>query len=147
MLKEKYNALVEKAAADEEMGDVYLGALENCLASFSDYIMSIYNMEYLIPIMRYRLDGEELRDYISGLDTRRRACHNAAIASINMLHRLANAVGAEPLTEETFDGDNPVQRRAAANFCARMVMEIIYDQVSTGIDDAIDFLSEHKGKA
>ena len=147
MLKEKYLNLVEKASADKELGDVYLTALENCVASFSDYVNSIYNMEVLIPIQRHRLDGEELRDYVSGLDARRKSCHNAAIASINIMHRLANLVGVEPLCEKTLDGDNPVERRAAANFCARMIMEIIYDQVSTGIDDAIDFLSEHKEKA
>lgn len=115
------------------------------MTSFSDYVTSIYNMEVLIPIQRHRLEGEDLREYISNLDKRRKSCHNAAIASINMINRLAKAVGAEPLYEGgEIDAKNPTDRRIAANFCAKMVMAIIHDQVVTGIDDTIEIMANKR---
>ena len=141
-MKEKYLKLVDMIAEDKENGDFYLKALESCLADFDSYVTSIYNMEVLIPIQRHRLEGDELRAYITNLDGRRKACHNAAIASINMINRIAKAVGAEPLYDREIDRDNLVDRRQAANFCAKFVMAIIYDQVSTGIDDTVAFLTK-----
>lgn len=142
-MKEKYLKLVEAVSKTEDK-DILLSALENCMTSFADYVNSIYAMEVLIPIQRHRLEGEDLRSYIEGLDSRRKACHNAAIANINMLNRIAVKVGVDPLYDEIIDGDNPSDRRKAANFCARMVMSIIHDQVTTGIDNTVEYLTKER---
>ena len=142
-MKDKYLELINAVSKADDK-DILLSAIENCMTSFADYVNSIYAMEVLIPIQRHRLEGEDLRSYISGLDSRRKACHNAAIASINIINRICAMVGAEPLYDEIIDGDNPTDRRKAANFCARIVMSVIHDQVTTGIDDTVAILTKER---
>lgn len=142
-LKNKYLALVTAIGAEDEVfRETDLNAVESGMMDFSNYVNSIYAMEVLLPIQRFRLDGDALRDYTVKLDSNRKSCHNAAIASMNLLYRLALSLHCEPLHPHLIDGENPASRREAANFCARIVMDVVYDQVTTGIDDTIAVMAE-----
>ena len=115
MLKEKYSALVAVLSVDEEM----LEFVSERMAHLCNYVDRVVQMEYSIPLLRARYEGQDLIDKIENLDRARRSAHELAIAAVRQLNRLCVAEGVEKL----FSGDES-DRYQIADFCGLVVNEL-----------------------
>ena len=70
-----------------------LTTIDDCLSSMVNYQNSVITMEFRIPIVRMRYDGDALRDAIQNMDATRRAAHESAIVKCRMLNRISAAYG------------------------------------------------------
>ena len=68
--------------------------------------------------MLFRSEGDEYRAWVSDMDRSRRNAHEAAIANVSMLNKMAEKLGVEPI----FDGDIK-DRNAVGDFCGALVFE------------------------
>lgn len=96
-IKAKIEALKEKVKDDADMLSIVHDLVENS----HRYITAVVNMENSITTMRFRLDGEDYRQYMQNLDTARRIVHNALISSVKIVNRLCN----EEKIELIYEGD------------------------------------------
>ena len=79
---ENYTALV---AVAQENG--FLDLVEDMVNSVDRYVSKIFNMETLLPVVRFRYEGAELREKIMELDQSRKIAHDACMSYINILNR------------------------------------------------------------
>lgn len=114
-LRKNYVALVN-AWASEEDGQEVVDLIVDRMNKLGAYVESVYTMEVTLPSLRFRYEGEEYRDKVMALDSRRRSAHEAAIAAVAQLTRWAKAVGVDPM----FVGDLD-DRYAIADFCMEAV--------------------------
>lgn len=117
--KEKFLAMVN---ANKD-NDFVLKMIVNYMNALGDYVASVYRMEMQMPILRFRLDGEEFRDAVMDLDRARRIAHESAIAACGILNRICEKSGVENL----FDG-NVEDRNEVADFCMSAVDTIFKDR-------------------
>ena len=64
-----------------------------------EYPDMIERMEAQTRLIYAHYDGEELRDKMTTLDTNRRRKHDAAMASLNTMNKIAEKTGLEPVTD------------------------------------------------
>lgn len=114
---EKFLALVGAYKGD----DLMLESLEDYMSTLAEYVTRVYAMETQMPILRFRLDGDDFRNAVMDLDKRRRAAHEGAIASISVMNRMAKMANVEVL----YDGDLE-DRLAVADFCMETV-KVFFD--------------------
>lgn len=113
MIKEKYEKLLKAVdAEDQEFIYDYMNA-------FRKYVNAVVKMEIRIPLIRFRLEAEELQYEIMQMDADRRRCHEAAIDACNILNRFSERLGLEPF----FEGDTK-DRYAVADFCLEVCQEL-----------------------
>lgn len=112
MLKTNYENLVAALREDEEM----LEFIKERMSHICNYVDKVTMMEYSIPLLNARYDGQNLRDKIENLDRQRRIAHEMAIAATKQLNRLCVAEGINKL----FDGDED-DRYQIADFCGLVV--------------------------
>lgn len=93
--------------------------VEDIINDLSTYIKRVSDMENAINVARFRLQGQEYRDYISNLDTQRRAAHNNAIVGVKMLNRLCKMNDVPEIYTGKIDDRNEV-----AEFCMAVVKEL-----------------------
>lgn len=125
MIKEMYLNLVEaiKNSPETEYIDDDLKSVLRAMNSFSSYVLSVYNMETNIPIIRFRYEGEELREKIQNLDENRRLTHESAIANVSLLNNICRLYN----VDEIFTGDK-TDRYQVADFCEEVVSEFFKDR-------------------
>lgn len=97
--------------------------VEDIINDFSTYIKKVADMENAINVARFRLQGQEYRDYISNLDTQRRAAHNNAIVGVKMLNRLCKMNEMPEIYTGNMDDRNEV-----AEFCMAVVKELFNER-------------------
>ena len=68
-----------------------LDDVEKLLKAFPEYSNAVITEQQIMPTLRFRLEGQDYRDRVTELDTRRKQCHDAAIDSLNILNRLCQA--------------------------------------------------------
>lgn len=105
--------------AQQEM-DMVSTAVAACL----EYVNNVDNGENAIRCSYARLEGEDLRRAIMGIDRSRRYAHEAAISHVNILNRIAtmfNHVG------EIFVGDIE-DRLQVADFCLEVTNKLFTER-------------------
>lgn len=101
------------------------------LEKFPQYTNIVIREQIMMPIWRFRYDGEELRDKIQDIDQKRKIAHDSAIASVNILNRLSKNLGLEPFADiDTND------RHEVANFVGQYVNEVYNKGIGNTFDDA-----------
>ena len=126
MYKEKFIKLVNAVGDDEDAIDLVKQLMDAAIG----YVKAVYDMETELPFLSLHLKGEEYKELYSALDRERSNKHEAAIARVKMINRLAEQVGQEPL----FDGD-PSERLQVAAFCIAVVDEIFQKRVGAPQND------------
>ena len=104
---------------------------ENTFLSFIKYINHVVRMEILLPMYRFRFDGEELRHRTMELDSTRRILHEAMIANVNILNRLCDKYGIERFMESTED------RYKVAEFAGRYIGEVYFHSIGMTAYEAV----------
>ena len=136
-----YCNLVKAISASKEFEgklDICLSYLERSMSSFPAYVTSVFNMETLMPTLRFRLEPADYREKVMELDMNRKRFHDSAIDAINGINRLCEKCGVELL----FAGDTS-DRNAVAEFCGSIVQEIFEKRTSNqGIRNILRDLTE-----
>lgn len=87
-----------------------LDFIESRMQAFTDYMSHVAWMEIRITRMYVEgINGEELRDKVTALDSSRRSKHNVAMDAINQLNRLSKAYGLEPFYDGEVDHEHRTQ--------------------------------------
>jgi len=120
-IKKVFLELIEANKDDNDMLDI----IADMMNSFSNYVASVYKMETLIPIIRFKYEGDDQQDRIMKLDTARKFAHENAINACNILNRMVKAAGIE---EPFYDG-NIKDRYEVADFCIEVTKEFFNDGV------------------
>ena len=91
------------------------------LDAFPKYANIVINQQITTPLIYNHYEGEELRDKIQDLDSKRHWAHERAIDSLNKLNRLSTNLGLEPFADvDTSD------RYKVADFVGQYVSQV-YD--------------------
>ena len=112
------NAIDQQNPVGSSLRTMLFEAVESGLKNFVDYVNSVYGMETKIAIARFQVDDpREFQEIVKMMDTGRRYAHDAAIASINMLDRICDKHGVEPIYGGSQD------RTEIGDFCGKIVNE------------------------
>ncbi len=121
--RQALDRLIEVSKKDPEL----LDAVRDALQSFEEYHTAIYTMETRKRLLTGAVEAQAYRDEVAGMDQRRTDCHNAVLANISMLNRMAAMAGLPPVYDGTVSRDQPF-RRQAADAVLRFVREIILER-------------------
>lgn len=108
-----------KAKSGDEMSAKRLKWVEKTMDTFRTYVETVDNTEEHIRIVRFHLEGDDLRDAIMRADMLRRSAHEAAIGCVASLRRFSDQLGIEPV----FNG-NADCREEVADFCLEVDVEL-----------------------
>lgn len=83
-----------------DIGESELSAdVEEIINSCGQYIEKVNAMESALVSARFRLEGNDYRDYMVDLDKSRRLAHNSLIVSVKLLNRYCKLANIDPLYE------------------------------------------------
>ncbi len=88
-LKFQFQMLVKELQTLEDI-DVSRDAIayiEDIIKTCGEYVERVTTMEAALTVARYRMEGEEYREYVSNLDRSRRIAHDAIVANTAILCR------------------------------------------------------------
>lgn len=114
MIKDKFLKLIDAYKDDKDL----LEFIDDSISKFPKYVDSVVTMEYRIPILRLRLEGQKYRDAVMNLDENRRMIHNTAMDACKQLNRISEMADLEPF----FTG-NPDSRQEVADFACEITNE------------------------
>lgn len=129
---EAYKRLLDKVTSDRkyavdpddvELAEMTLTVLSAALKSFTEYVTSVVNTDNDIRMARARYTGQELARAIEEADRQRHNCHEAAIANVGMVNRLAEKLKLPPV----FTGDNK-NRLDVAEFCMEITQTLFQNR-------------------
>ena len=123
---DKLTAAMEASDDWRDMTDSVADALKACVS----YVEIVSNEEILIQNARFRLAGQELRDFIMSLDKTRRMRHNALMVQVNMLNRLCRMFKFPELADV-----DELRRESYYDF-AKKVVDEYYTTGTTGVVSA-----------
>ena len=116
-LRDNINILVNRL---NEKGEMEFAAdIEEIINSCGRYIESINSMEAAITSARFRLEGNDYREYVMNLDKSRRLTHNSLIVSVKLLNRYCRLAEMDPI----YKGDME-SRIEIAEFAQNVVNEM-----------------------
>lgn len=121
--RQALDRLIENSKEDAEL----LEAVEDALKSFEDYHTAIYSMETRKKILRGTVEAQRYQEEITGMDRKRTDCHNAVLANVSMLNRMAAMMNLPPVYDGTISREYPY-RRQAADAVLQYVQEIILER-------------------
>ena len=121
--RDSLKEFVYLAGDDKELLDMIYDAL----ISFERYHGAIYDMETKKKLYRYAMDSLEYRKMENELDKLRTSCHNAVIANVSMLNRMAEQKGIPPIYDGVVSEERPYRRELADEILA-YVAEIINER-------------------
>lgn len=120
-------SLLAKAVGDmEEDADDMLDIISSDLRSACNYVEAVCNMEYSIPIVRMRYEGQDMIDHIEALDSGRRHAHERAIMGVKRLNRFSRMFN----LQDFYVGDED-DRNAVGDFCMVLVKELFDGRIGT----------------
>ena len=125
MIKEKVNNFIAAFCKEFGADADNIEFLESRLDTFRIYVNAVTSMEYRIPILKFKMEGESLRDVIMELDKSRKICHDNAIATCSAFNRISEQLGLEPF----FEGDTN-DRHQVAEFAGEFVNELYQQGIS-----------------
>ncbi len=110
-----FQVLSDKAAAEPDDLEI----IQDAIDSFTSYVKDVDIGEQQIKFAYATLDGDELRQRVAAIDTRRRRCHEAAISNAKLLNRLAEIYEVSAIFTGDFD-----DRLQVADFCLDITVEL-----------------------
>ena len=121
---ESIQSLIEKNSEDTEV----LKLIEECLLSFCEYHVSIYQMQIWLRLHSYlNMSREDFQTGFTTLDKSRTLCHNAVISNIAILNRLCNK-SVIPLVYDGVITEEHPQRIAIADEVLAYVEKTVADR-------------------
>ena len=121
--RDSLNALIRISVSDEDAYDLICGALK----SFQEYHAAIYEMETAKTLLSAKgEDPEKYRQSIQSLDRARTVCHNAILANVNILNRMAENAKLPLVYEGVVSEVHPYRREVAdavLNYIRNIVLE------------------------
>lgn len=128
-MKNQINAILSAINAseeDQEMRDMFTGAVKHMLDSCAEYVHIVVNQEQRIQMARFRMEGEEFRSYVMSLDTSRRFAHNALMTDVNVCNRVCKIVGVAPVAPDVSNED----RETYGAFAMKVVEEYFDEKLA-----------------
>lgn len=118
MIKEKINVIITclNESADVQQAEK-LKYIQSLLESAINYVRAVVTMEARVQILSFRLEPEEYRVAVEQLDQSRRLAHDSFITKLNVVNRICDQLGMEPL----YDG--PTHRADKGEFAFSIVEE------------------------
>lgn len=108
--KETIGKLIEMNQNDRDSLDF----IRSCVQSFEDYHKAVFDDQmFQIVYGGGALDGDEYREGRSSVDKTRTIHHNSVISNVNILNRMANKAGLEPVYEGVVSEERPYRREVA----------------------------------
>lgn len=105
-----FHTLMDRAQDDPELLEFF----GDCLDSFRAYQAAILEMEGWMKLYRPEtLGAAAYQDRREALDKARTRCHNAVLANVSALNRMAAAQGLEPVYDGTVSEETPYRRQVA----------------------------------
>lgn len=102
--------LIQHSKDDDELLEFIAAALN----SFEGYHIAVMEEQLLQLIYSGGgMEGEQYRTKRTDLDKQRTNAHNALIASVNLLNRMAANAGIEPVYDGTVSETKPFRRQVA----------------------------------
>ena len=123
MNRKALNDLIRSCKDDAEL----LKEVRDALLSFEEYHTAIYKMETKRKILEGTMDARQFQEEITSLDRARTDCHNAVLANVSMLNRIAAMYGLPPVYDGTVSEKQPF-RRQVADAVLGYVQEIILER-------------------
>ena len=121
--RQALDRLIENSKEDAEL----LEAVEDALKSFEDYHAAIYSMETRKKILRGTVETQRYQEEVTSMDRKRTDCHNAVLANVSMLNRMAAMINLPPIYDGTISREQPY-RRQVADAVLQYVQEIILER-------------------
>ena len=106
---EAFNSLIENCKGDTDL----LEAIEEAFLSFEEYHRAIYIMETRKKLLNGTVDSGKYQEEVTGMDKRRTNCHNAVLANMSMLNRMAAMQQLPPIYDGQISQDQPYRRQVA----------------------------------
>lgn len=105
-----------------------LEMVEDALLSIEEYHVAIYEMEIKKAVLAAsETDAEAYRTRVEALDRNRTVHHNAMLAQINILNRMASMNGLAPVCNGTVSEEKPY-RRQVADAALAFARQVIIDR-------------------
>ena len=102
--------LIQNNKDNKEMLDMIFGALKG----FEEYHNKIVEMELKLQLYSSgTLDREDYQNMVMELDKRRTMSHDSVLTGINVLNRIAEKQGIEPIYSGTVSKERPYRREVA----------------------------------
>lgn len=102
--------LFEAARDDTDL----LGMISDCMKSLEEYHRAIFEMETWLKLYSHKnLSREDYQVRITESDNRRTICHNAVLASVNILNRIAAQYDVSPIYDGEISEKHPYRREVA----------------------------------
>ena len=132
-LIQKMTAIMKAVINDPEYGfeEGDWDFWEKTFLCFIEYVNIVVRMETLIPLYRFRYDGDELKTRIMELDKTRRIKHEAMLTNVNILNRQCDKYGIERFIESTED------RYKVAELAGRLVGEVYFNSIGMSVADVV----------
>jgi hypothetical protein len=114
----EYMKLFDVVSSDKDMVEAVDDALTEC----RNYVNVVDTTEQQIMLAQVRFEGEEYRNAITRYDIQRRRAHESAIASANMLNRIAGLYGCQTIYKGGED------RLEVADFCLEVTVKLFQNR-------------------
>jgi hypothetical protein len=112
------NAIDQQNPVGTQLRGMCFDMVEKGLTSFVDYVNAVYSMETRISVARFHIeDTREYQNLVQELDSARRTAHEAAISYVQILDRMCDRMGIEPIYGGSQD------RADIGDFCGHVVNE------------------------
>ena len=107
---ESIKKLIESNKNDREA----LEFIKMCLDSFEQYHKAVFDEQtFRIIFSGGPLDGDEYREHRSSVDRTRTINHNSVISNVEILNRMADKAGIEPVYDGIVSEERPYRREVA----------------------------------
>ena len=91
-----------------------LEMIYDILRGFEEYHTKIFEMELKLKMYSVgKLELEEYQSIVTELDKRRTMQHNSVLTGVNVLNRMAEQCGIEPIYSGTVSKERPYRREVA----------------------------------
>lgn len=110
------------SSSKDEFAREDMDAVDDALTQCRKYVDVVDTTEQQIMLAQVRFDGEEYRDAITRYDTARRRAHESAIASANLLNRMADMYGCQKIYNGSSD------RLEVADFCLEVCVTLFEER-------------------
>lgn len=145
MYREKINNFLAATESNPQIGSMCRNGIKNMFDSVIYYVNIVYNMETRMQIAEFRgIECDKYRAWVSDMDRSRCNAHNAheaVIANVTMLNKMAEELGIEPV----FDGDIK-DRNAVGDFCGALVFEYFDNRTQNRVIKPQEFQEKVEAK-
>ena len=123
MNRKSLEELIRVSQNDPEL----LEAIQDALLSFEAYHTAIFTMETKRRILASTVDTKQYQEEIGNMDRVRTTCHNAVLANVNMLNRIAEQANL-PLVYDDVISEKQPYRRQVADAVLEYVQDVILER-------------------